>query len=112
MRIIPELWWQIRQGLLLCYNMRMKQTDLLQAIKYTILTCASTHLLILYMTALWTGNYELVNLFNILDLELLLPGIEAGPTMFWASNVFGFALLGGWLAYVVSKRKSAVAKKA
>ncbi len=47
----------------------------LSAIKKTILTCATVHLVVLIAYAVQTGRYRILNLFNILDFDLFEPSI-------------------------------------
>ncbi len=51
-----------------------------KALKKTILFYAITHLTILFGYAIYTTNFKLLNLFNVLDLELLFPNIINGFT--------------------------------
>jgi len=48
------------------------------ALKRTILFSAIIHLLILLWYAINTGNLKIINLFNILDLDLIYPNILKG----------------------------------
>lgn len=50
----------------------------MKAIKKSILFYAVTHLIILFGYAIYTSNFKLLNLFNILDLELFFPNIING----------------------------------
>lgn len=50
----------------------------IKALKKSILFYAITHLIILFGYAIYTSNLKLLNLFNILDLELVFPNIVNG----------------------------------
>lgn len=56
-----------------------KQSDRYwKALLLTMLFCASVHMIILIIFALINNQLILLNLFNILDLELIIPGIDQG----------------------------------
>lgn len=74
----------------------------LNALKYTILFSASTHLVILFVEFLRTGNKDLINMFNILDLEFIWPELGTGDLYFWFSYVF-IAIVFGISLFVSSR---------
>ncbi len=65
----------------------------------TLVFGASAHLLLLAGYAICRQDYEIMNVWNILDLDFLFPGIEKGPVNFWLSylslGVF-YALVYWW----------------
>jgi hypothetical protein len=61
--------------------------QLRQTLKFTILTFATTHLLIDYLTAIFAGQYNNANVFNIIDINLLFPSLGSGWVTFWWSQV-------------------------
>jgi hypothetical protein len=67
----------------------MKQNKFFIALKRTILFSATVHLLILFWHSISTGNLKVINLFNIIDLELIFPNIITGSL----SDVFSFITL-------------------
>ncbi len=54
----------------------------LKAAALTLVFGASSHLLLLLWYAVVHRNYEIMNVWNILDLDFLMPGIEKGPVNF------------------------------
>ncbi len=56
----------------------MKSNKYFEALKKTILFSAVVHLIILLGNAIFTNNLKMLNLFNVLDLELLFPNILNG----------------------------------
>lgn len=58
-----------------------------RALAKTMLLSASLHLVLLFAVALVRRDYELVNLFNILDIDLLFPGIQKGIVSFILSYI-------------------------
>jgi len=61
----------------------------LDALKKTILLYAILHLIILLGYAIYSNNFKLLNLFNILDLELFFPNILNG----FVSDIFSLVVL-------------------
>ena len=61
----------------------------IKAIKNSLLFIAITHLIILIGWAIYTYNFKVLNLFNILDLELLFPNILNG----FMSDIFSVLIL-------------------
>lgn len=53
----------------------MISSKYVEALKKTVLFSATVHLLILLGNAIFTNNLKMLNLFNILDIELLFPNI-------------------------------------
>lgn len=58
---------------------------MIDAVAKTLLFGATTHLILLLGYALWQGDYEIMNVWNILDFDFLVPGIEKGSMNFWLS---------------------------
>ncbi len=56
----------------------MKPNKYIKALKRTILFSAVVHLSILLGYALFTNNFKILNLYNILDLEFIFPNILNG----------------------------------
>ena len=72
-----------------------KNTVLFSATRNTIFTFAVFHLLLLAYHALQQGDINIANIFNVLDLELFVKGIDTGMTNLVLSYgvvalVFGF----------------------
>jgi len=65
------------------------KTKYIKALKKTILFYAISHLIILLGYSVYTNNFKLLNLFNILDLELLFPNILNG----FMSDIFSVLIL-------------------
>ena len=61
--------------------------SLLSTIKIVVLSCATLHLVILAVEALATGDYQIINLFNIVALSLLVPALGSTVWGFWLSWV-------------------------
>jgi hypothetical protein len=64
----------------------------IDTIAKTMLFSASIHMLILFYKTIQTGDINIINLFNILDLELFFPGIDKGQVNFIWSVVFFFVI--------------------
>lgn len=71
--------------------------------KYVMLFSASFHMLILFYFTALDRNIERLNIFNILDLELIIPGIEKG----FISQVCSvlFVILIATYGYIQVKKK-------
>lgn len=83
----------------------MKNNLIFKAMLGTILIFASAHLILLYTYALYTKDFERVNAFRILDLNLIFPNISKGGMSFFISQllpVFVFFIVYFFLG---SKRK-------
>ena len=65
------------------------KTKYIKALKKTILFYAILHLIILLGYSVYTNNFKLLNLFNILDLELFFPNIPNG----FMSDIFSVLIL-------------------
>jgi hypothetical protein len=65
----------------------------LDALAKTMLCFASIHLLFLGVEAA-QGNIDLLNVFNILDLDAVAPGLGHGTTNFILSYCVAFAIYG------------------
>jgi hypothetical protein len=66
--------------------------QLRQTLKFTILTFATTHLTIDYLTALFAGQTDNANVFNIIDVNLLFPTLGTGTAAFWWSQLMAVAV--------------------
>lgn len=70
----------------------MQRDRLVEALKWTILTFASFHLVVLLVLSLVRGQYGLINLLSILSLNLIWPSLGRGFTMFSLGLVLGLAV--------------------
>lgn len=78
---------------------------ILKAAAYTILIAASTHIALLVLYAFTTGDFAVLNAFDILDLELFFPSIIDGQYSFALSWLLIGAIY--FAMYMkVSKKKS------
>lgn len=75
----------------------------LSALTTTMLICAGGHLLLLFAVSLYRRDYEIVNLWNVLDIDLLIPGIEKGSFSFFLSYIAVGIVYA--LVYIWQKRK-------
>ena len=69
-------------------DMKTKMNVFTKALIYTTLLGASTHLILLVVYALSAGTWEMLNAFDILDLELYMPQLAKGSEFFAASWLF------------------------
>jgi hypothetical protein len=81
--------------------------QLFTALGFTIITFGSFHLIISY-TLMMTRDYNEGNLFRILNVQKLFPGIDIGWKNFIISNIIAVSL---YLMYLgifmyLSRRKS------
>jgi len=70
----------------------MENNRILRAFLISILFFAATHLVILYSYALYSRDFERVNAFRILDLNLFFPTISKGGLSFFLSYIFVMAV--------------------
>ena len=75
-------FWQLLNG----YKNYMKH--LFSALKKTILTCATAHLILLVIYSLSTNDFNVLNLFNIIDIDLFFPYLGEGFFYFIISYIF------------------------
>lgn len=82
--------------------------QLLRALKFTVLTFATTHLIVSYVLML-TRDYNEGNLFRILNYQKIIPGIDSGLTNFIISNVIAISVFFAFLGFILyrSRQKSA-----
>lgn len=76
----------------------------LSALFRMMLICASIHMILLIIVSLLNKQMVLLNLFNILDLDLVYPGIEQGKVSAILSVALGFAMY--FTILVLMKRQS------
>lgn len=74
--------------------------QLITALKYTVLTFATTHLVVSYLL-MFTRDYQEGNLFRILNYQKLFPGMDIGWESFVISNVIAVGVYFGFLAFVL-----------
>jgi len=67
---------------------KLVNNNYIDALLKTILFSAITHLIILYTKAFVSKDKELINIFNILDLELIWPSLIENSTSFILSYLF------------------------
>jgi len=72
----------------------------------TMLFCASVHMIILFYKTFQTGDINIINLFNILDLELFFPGIDKGEINFLLSGILLFVIYFSAFFFFPSKKKN------
>lgn len=84
----------------------MFKNKYIDAITKTMLFSAAVHMLILFYKTLQTGSIDILNLFNILDLELFFPGIDRGQTNFIWSSVFFLIIYLSAFIFFPPKRKN------
>jgi len=84
----------------------MFKNKYIEALAKTMLFCASVHMAILFYKTLQTGDINILNLFNILDLELFFPGIETGQTNFFLSGILFVIIYSIMFFYFHPKKKS------
>ena len=78
----------------------------IDAIAKTMLFSAAVHMLILFYKTIHTGDINILNLFNILDLQLFFPGIDKGQTNLFWSGVLFFAIYFSMLFFFNQKKKN------
>jgi hypothetical protein len=83
--------------------MKLDLNLIVSALKKTILVGASTHLIILALFAWKMGDIDMLNIYNILDFDLIKPTLGHGTENFLCSWVFITAIFA--LMLVVSNQK-------
>ncbi len=83
------------------YTGSMNQKRLVTALKRTILVFASIHLGLLVILALWRRDYNLINIFSILELTRIWPKLGQGLSNLIVGSLVGLLVLG--LGYFVSR---------
>ncbi|MDO8486365.1 MAG: hypothetical protein Q7S77_01545 [Candidatus Staskawiczbacteria bacterium] len=56
-------------------NIKIVKNKYLNSLFVLMLFSAVIHMLVLFYSAITSGNFYLLNYFNILDLDLFLPGV-------------------------------------
>jgi hypothetical protein len=74
-------------------------------LKNTIVTCALTHVAILFFVAVKDGNVQLVNIFSILDFTYFFPALKSDVTMFVISWIFLLMIFLFWFWFAKSKKE-------
>ncbi len=80
-----------------------------RALKYTVLTFATTHLVISYSLMLVRDVSE-GNLFRIIAFNHLWPGIDIGTRSFIISQIIGVSLFCVYFGYLLIKDRKTAAK--
>lgn len=73
---------------------------MLKALGFTIITFGSLHLIIAYML-MFVRDYNEGNLFRILNINKLFPGIDLGWGNFIISNIIAISLYLIYLGVVI-----------
>lgn len=84
----------------------MFKNKYIDAIAKTMLFSAAVHMTILFYKTILTGDMNILNLFNILDLELFFPGIEKGEMNFLFSGVLFFVIYFSMFVFFPPKKKN------
>lgn len=79
----------------------MKKETILHGLKQAIFYSAIVHIVLLFIFATKTKDIEVLNYFDILDIELFIPRILSIPHSTVLSFIF-FLLL--WLGFAAKKR--------
>jgi hypothetical protein len=78
----------------------------IDAIAKTMLFSAAVHMIILFYKTFQTADINILNLFNILDLELFFPGIDKGGINFLLSSLLFFVIYFSAFFFFPSKKKN------
>lgn len=62
-----------------------------RSLTIVILISVVVHMAILGVYALWVRDYTYLNIYNILDIDLLMPGVEQGV----------FSMVSSWIIIAV-----------
>lgn len=84
----------------------MFKNKFIDAIAKTMLFSAAVHMIILFYKTILTGDVNILNLFNILDLELFFPGIEKGEVNFILSGLLFFTIYFSMFFFFPPKKKN------
>lgn len=84
--------------------MKINSELIVAALKKTILVGASVHLIILALFAWKTGDIDMLNIYNILDFELIKPELGHGISNFLCSWVFITAIFAFMLVMAHQKK--------
>lgn len=71
------------------------------ALKKTLLLLACIHFAILIFLTIATNSLSFINLFSVLDINVLYPGIEVGKNSFVISSIVFTAI---FLVFYLKKR--------
>lgn len=80
--------------------------QLLRALKFTVLTFATTHLILSYALMIFR-DYNEGNLFRILNYQKVIPDIDSGMKYFIISNVIAVGVYFIYLGVVLYRDKRA-----
>lgn|GEM_PF-1666866 len=83
---------------------------MLKALGFTIITFGSLHLIISYIL-MFVRDYNEGNLFRILNIQKLFPGIDIGWKNFIISNIIAFGLYFIYLSIILRRRSGKSAGK-
>lgn len=89
--------------------MKIDTPLIISALKKTILTGASVHLLLIAFQAWRVSDINLLNIYNILDLDFFLPSLAYGIENFICSWIFITAIF--MIMLLVSQRQSKKTKE-
>ena len=56
----------------------INQHNLFNALIFTIVLSAITHLVICFFRAIFTGNIDYINMFNVLGISYIFPALGTG----------------------------------
>jgi len=76
----------------------------LDSVIKTILVLAAIHAMVLVFLMLKTGNYEVLNIFNIVGLNFLIPELGNGIQNFVVSFILLVCLY--WGVFFIHRKKS------
>lgn len=82
---------------------KLTKNNSIDAVLKTMLFSAIVHVAILYPHSVIHQQQSPINIFNILDLDLIFPGIELGTASFVLSYVFIFGVFA--VFYKMNKSK-------
>lgn len=69
-------------------NIKLVKNRYINALLILVLFSAAVHMLVLFFVAITSGDFYVLNYFNILDIDYLVPGILNSPLGNAASLIF------------------------
>ncbi|MFA7714609.1 MAG: hypothetical protein WCX77_00670 [Candidatus Paceibacterota bacterium] len=80
-------------------KIQIVQNKYLNALFVLMLFSASIHMMILVYLAISSGNFYILNYFNILDIDAFIPNFLNDP----AGNLFSFIFMAGLYFFILKK---------
>jgi len=82
-------------------KIKIVQNKYLNALLVLMLLSAAVHMLVVVCFALSSKDPYILNYFNIMEIDILIPGFLNSP----AGNIFSLVFAGGLYLFILAKNK-------